>query len=106
MNIYVHSVSIFKDVSTRMHRKENGMLRKTFAPKRDEVTGKWRRQEKEKLYDLYLTPNTIQVITSRRLSGAWNIAWGKGEVTIGIWLEGHTVGDHLEDLGTDGRIPK
>jgi len=40
------------------------------------------------------------------MSGAWNIAWGKVEVNIGLWWEGHRVGGHLEDLGIDGRILK
>jgi hypothetical protein len=40
------------------------MLRKLFGPKRDEVTGKWRRLHNEELYAPY-SPNIIQVIKSR-----------------------------------------
>ena len=83
---------------------ENRVLRKIFVPNRAEVTGKWRRQQEDKRYDLYLTPNIIRMIISRRMSGAWNIAWGKGEVNTGFWWEGHRVGDHFEDLGVDRRI--
>jgi hypothetical protein len=41
---------------------ENGVLRRIFGPKRDEVTGKWRRLHKEELYVLYFSPNIIRVI--------------------------------------------
>jgi len=36
---------------------ENGMLRKIFGPKRDGVTGQWRRLHTDELYDLYFSPN-------------------------------------------------
>jgi len=36
---------------------ENRVPRKIFGPKKDEVTGEWRRQYHEKLYDLYFPPN-------------------------------------------------
>jgi hypothetical protein len=35
---------------------ENKVLRKIFGPKRDEITGEWRRQHNEKLYYLYFLP--------------------------------------------------
>jgi hypothetical protein len=35
---------------------ENRVLRKIFGPKKDEVTGKWRKLHNEKLYDLYFSP--------------------------------------------------
>jgi hypothetical protein len=38
------------------------VLRKIFVPKREEVTGEWRRLHKEELYDLYTSPNIFQVI--------------------------------------------
>ena len=43
------------------------MLGKVFGPKRDEVTGEWRRMHNEELYDMYSSPNIIGVIKSRRL---------------------------------------
>ena len=47
---------------------ENRVLRRTFGPKRDEVTGEWRRLHNEELYSLYSSPDIIRVIKSRRLS--------------------------------------
>jgi hypothetical protein len=45
---------------------ENRVLRIIFGPKRDEVTGKWRKLHSEELNDLYSTPNIVRVIKSRK----------------------------------------
>ena len=45
---------------------ENRVLRRIFGPKRDEVTGEWRKLHNEELTDLYFSPNIVQVIKSRR----------------------------------------
>jgi hypothetical protein len=52
---------------------ENRVLRRIFGPKRDEVTGKWRRLHNEEL-DLYLSPNIVRVIKSRRMRWAGHVA--------------------------------
>jgi len=41
---------------------ENKVLRRIFGPRRDEVTGEWRRLHKEELNDLYCSPNIVRVI--------------------------------------------
>jgi hypothetical protein len=41
---------------------ENMVLRRIFGPKRDEVTGEWRRVYNEELYALYSSPNMARVI--------------------------------------------
>jgi hypothetical protein len=41
---------------------ENRKLRKTFEPKKDGVTGKWRRLHKQEIYDLYASPTIIREI--------------------------------------------
>jgi hypothetical protein len=45
---------------------ENRVLRRVFGPKRDEVTGKWRKLHNEELNDLYSLPNIVRVVKSRR----------------------------------------
>jgi hypothetical protein len=45
-----------------MRVSENRMLRRVFGPKRDEVTGEWRRLHNEEFNDLYCSPNIVRVI--------------------------------------------
>ena len=44
----------------------NRVLKIVFGPKRDEVTGEWRKLHNEELTDLYCSPNIIRKIKSRR----------------------------------------
>jgi len=46
---------------------ENVVLRRIFGPRRDEVTGEWRRLHNKELNDLYTSPNIVRVIKSRRM---------------------------------------
>ena len=50
------------------------MLRKVFGPKRDEVTGEWRKLHNEELNDLYPLPNIVRVVKSRRMRWAGHVA--------------------------------
>jgi hypothetical protein len=59
---------------------ENRVLRRIFGPKRDEVTGEWRRLHNEELYYMYSLPNIIRVIRSRRMRWAGHVA-RKGDMT-------------------------
>jgi len=51
----------------RLRVFENIVLRRIFGPKRDEVTGEWRKLHNEELNDLYCSPNIVRVIKSRRI---------------------------------------
>jgi hypothetical protein len=53
---------------------ENMVLRRIFGPRRDEVTGEWRRMHNEELNDLYSSPNIVWVIKSRRMRWAGHVA--------------------------------
>jgi len=44
---------------------ENRVLRRIFGPKKDEVTGEWRKLHNEDLNNLYCSPNIVRVIKSR-----------------------------------------
>jgi hypothetical protein len=57
----------------RLRVFENRVLRGIFGPKRDEVTGEWRRLHNEELNDLYSSPNIFLVIKSRRMRWAGHV---------------------------------
>jgi hypothetical protein len=46
---------------------ENRVLRRIFVPKRDEVTGGWRKLHNEKLHNLYSLPDKIRMMNSRSM---------------------------------------
>jgi hypothetical protein len=58
----------------RLRVFENKVLRRIFGPRRDEVTGEWRRLHNKELYAVYSSLNIIQVIKSRRLRWAGHVA--------------------------------
>ena len=76
----------------RLRVFENRVLRRIFGPKKDEVTGEWRKLHYEDLSDLYCSPNIILMIKLRRMGwlrhvacmgkrrGAYRVLVGKPEV--------------------------
>jgi len=84
---------------------ENMVSMRIFGPRRDGVTGEWRRLHKEELNDLYPSPNIVRVIKSRRMRWAGHMArMGAERVCIGYWWGNRKEGDHWGDLGLDGWI--
>ena len=53
---------------------QNMVLRRIFGPRKDEVTGEWRRLHNEELTDLYSSPNIVPVTKSRRMRWAEHVA--------------------------------
>jgi hypothetical protein len=74
---------------------ENRVLRRIFAPKRDEVTGEWRKLHNEELHDLYSSPSIIRIIKSRRMRWAGHVARrGRRGTLIDCWWESQRERDH------------
>jgi hypothetical protein len=53
---------------------ENRVLRRIFGPKRDEVTGEWRKLRSGELHNLYSSLDIIRLIKSRRMGWAGHVA--------------------------------
>ena len=53
---------------------ENRVLRRVFGPKRDEVTGEWKKSHNEKFSDLYSLPNIVREVKSRRMRWVGHVA--------------------------------
>jgi hypothetical protein len=67
---------------------EKRVLTRIFGPKKDEVTGEWRKLHNEELRDLYTSPSIIRIIKSRRMRWAGHVAgMGRRGTLIGYWWE-------------------
>jgi hypothetical protein len=67
---------------------ENRVLRRIFGPRRDEMTGEWRKLHNEELHDLYSSPSIIRIMKSRRMRLAGHVARiGRSGTRIGCWWE-------------------
>jgi hypothetical protein len=58
----------------RLRVFENKVLRRIFGPKRDEVTGEWRKLHNDELHNLYSSPEISRQIKSRRMRWARHVA--------------------------------
>jgi hypothetical protein len=89
----------------RLRVFENRVLRRIFGPKREEVTGEWRKLHNEELSDLYCSTKAIEVIKSRRMRWTgYAVCMGERRVHTGVWWGHLRERDHLEDPGVNGRI--
>jgi hypothetical protein len=67
---------------------ENRVLRRIFGPKRDEVTGEWRKMHSGELHNLYSSPDFIRQIKSRRMRWAGHVAcMGEGRNVYRVLME-------------------
>jgi hypothetical protein len=61
-------------VEHRLRVFENRVLRRIHRPKKDEVTGEWRKLHNKELHDLYSSPSIIRIIKSLRMRRAGHVA--------------------------------
>jgi hypothetical protein len=74
---------------------ENRVLRRIYGPRRDKVTGEWRKLHNEELHDLYSSPSIIRIIKARMMTWAGHVArMGRRETHIGCWWESRREGGH------------
>jgi hypothetical protein len=62
---------------------ENRVLRRIFGPKRNEVTGEWRKLQNRELHNLYSSPDNIGQIKSRRMRWAVHVVRMGEEIKVG-----------------------
>jgi hypothetical protein len=67
----------------RLRVFENRVLRRIFEPKRDEVTGGWRKLHNEELHGFYSSPSIIRVIKARRM--CWAVYVARMAVVMGAY---------------------
>jgi hypothetical protein len=66
---------------------ENRVVRRIFGPKRDEVTGGWRKVHNKELHNLCCSPSIIRMIRSRRMRWVGTCSINRGEEEL-IWVSG------------------
>jgi len=89
----------------RKLRMFENMVLRIYGPRRDEVTGEWRRLHNEELNDLYSSPNIVRVIISIRMRWTGHMARMGKESGVYRVLVGKPEGrNHWGDLDVDGWI--
>jgi hypothetical protein len=84
---------------------ENSVPRRIFGPRRDEVTGEWRKLYNGELHNLCSSTDIIKQFKSRRMRWAWHVAPLGGDKNVYRVLVGKPEGkNHLKDQGVDGRM--
>jgi hypothetical protein len=79
----------------RLRVFENRVLRRIFGPKRDEVTGEWRKLHNEEVRNLYSSPDIIRQVKARRMRWAGHVARMGEERKVYKVLVGKSEGKRL-----------
>ena len=87
----------------RMKVFENRVLMRIFGPKRDEVTGEWRKLHNEEIVP-YSSPNTVRVIKSRIWWAGHVARMGKSRGVYRVLVLKPVGKRPWEDPGGDGRM--
>jgi hypothetical protein len=75
-------------LTLRLRVFENRVLRRIFGPKRNEMTGGWRKLHNEELRNLYSSPDIIKIIKSRRMRWTGHVArMGRRGMHLEYWWE-------------------
>jgi hypothetical protein len=89
----------------RLRVFENRVLRRIFGPKRDEVTGGWRKLHNEELHNLYPSSSIIRMIKSTRMRWVGHVAlMGRRGMHIRYCWESQKKRDHEEGYDVGGWI--
>jgi hypothetical protein len=75
--VVLHGYKTWSLIFREVHRLSvfvNRVLRRIFGPKRDEVTGDWRKLHNEELHNIYASPNIIIMRKSRRMRWEGHVA--------------------------------
>jgi hypothetical protein len=84
---------------------ENMVPWRIFKPKRDDVTGEYRKLHNEELHNLYSSPNIIRQMKSRRMRWAGHVACiGEERRSTRCWWGSPKERVHSEDRDVDGRV--
>jgi hypothetical protein len=86
-HIYIYRIKIYRTIIlpvvlygcetwslTLREERRLRVLRRVFGPKRDDVTGEWRKPHNEELNDLYSLRNIVRVVKSRQIKWAGHVA--------------------------------